>query len=100
MRCLPCTTKETYFARQVALNLVGPEPVTLHGPQLTGSKDFAFRLEKIPGSDLLIGNGDGDSAGACMVHNPSYDFNDDNIGIGTAYWQRLCRSSLQLRMPS
>jgi hippurate hydrolase len=81
--------KETEFARQVALNLVGPDRVTLNGPALTGSEDFAFMLEKVPGSYLLIGNGDGDSAGACMVHNPSYDFNDDNISVGAAYWTAL-----------
>ena len=80
---------ETDFARQVALKLVGPERVTLHGPALTGSEDFAFMLEKIPGSYLLIGNGDGDSAGACMVHNPCYDFNDDNIATGASYWKAL-----------
>jgi hippurate hydrolase len=83
------TVPETNFARQVALDLVGPERVTLHGPALTGSEDFAFMLEKIPGSYLLIGNGDGDSAGACMVHNPGYDFNDDNIATGAAYWVAL-----------
>ena len=77
---------ETDFARQVALDLVGSERVTLQGSALTGSEDFAFMLEKIPGSYLLIGNGDGDSAGACMVHNPGYDFNDDNIATGAAYW--------------
>jgi hippurate hydrolase len=81
--------RETDFARQVALSLVGPERVTLQGPALTGSEDFAFMLEKIPGSYLLIGNGDGDSAGACMVHNPGYDFNDDNIATGAAYWVAL-----------
>ena len=80
---------ETNFARQVALDLVGAERVTLNGPALTGSEDFAFMLEKIPGSYLLIGNGDGDSAGACMVHNPGYDFNDDNIATGAAYWVAL-----------
>ena len=82
---------ETDFARRVALDLVGPERVTLHGPALTGSEDFAFMLEKIPGSYLLIGNGDGDSVGACMVHNPSYDFNDDNIATGASYWVALVR---------
>ena len=82
-------TSETDFARKVALDLVGPDRVILNGPQLTGSEDFAFMLEKIPGSYLLIGNGDGDSAGACMVHNPAYDFNDDNIGVGAAYWAAL-----------
>ena len=80
---------ETDFARQVALDLVGSERVTLQGPALTGSEDFAFMLEKIPGSYLLIGNGDGDSAGACMVHNPGYDFNDYNIATGAAYWVAL-----------
>jgi hippurate hydrolase len=83
------TMAETDFARQVALDLVGPERVNLQGPALTGSEDFAFMLEKIPGSYLLIGNGDGDSAGACMVHNPGYDFNDDNIATGAAYWVAL-----------
>ena len=83
--------KETNFARQVALDLVGAERVVLNGPPLTGSEDFAFMLEKIPGSYLLIGNGDGDSAGACMVHNPGYDFNDDNIATGSDYWVHLTK---------
>ncbi len=82
---------ETNFARQVALDLVGAERVVLNGPPLTGSEDFAFMLEKIPGSYLLIGNGDGDSAGACMVHNPGYDFNDDNIATGSDYWVHLTK---------
>ena len=86
--------EQTNFARQVALDLVGPERVTLNGPQLTGSEDFAFMLEKVPGSYLLIGNGDGDSAGACMVHNPAYDFNDDNIAPGSAYWIALVKAYL------
>jgi hippurate hydrolase len=84
--------EQTDFARQVALDLVGPERVTLQGAPLTGSEDFAFMLEKVPGSYLLIGNGDGDSAGACMVHNPGYDFNDDNIATGGSYWVALVQA--------
>ncbi len=80
---------ETQFARQVALKLRGEEGVTLNGPALTGSEDFAFMLQRVPGSYVLIGNGDGDSAGACMVHNPGYDFNDDNIATGCAFWRLL-----------
>ena len=83
--------KETNFARQVALDLVGAERVVLNGPPLTGSEDFAFMLEKVPGSYFLIGNGDGDTAGACMVHNPGYDFNDDNIATGSDYWIHLTK---------
>ena len=80
---------QTDFARQVGLELRGAEGVILHGPQLPGSEDFSFMLERVPGSYLLIGNGDGDSAGACSVHNPGYDFNDDNIAVGAAYWALL-----------
>jgi len=89
------TPQETAFAREVALELVGAERVTLQGPPLTGSEDFAFMLEKVPGSYLLIGNGDGDSAGACMVHNPGYDFNDDNVALGAAYWVLLAERFLK-----
>jgi hippurate hydrolase len=83
------TPEETAFAREVALELVGADQVTPQGPALPGSEDFAFMLEQLPGSYLFIGNGDGDSAGACMVHNPGYDFNDDNVAIGSAYWALL-----------
>lgn len=86
------STAETDFARQVALKLAGPDRVTLNGPALTASEDFAFMLEKMPGSYLFIGNGDGDSAGACMVHNPGYDFNDDNIATGASYWKALLQA--------
>lgn len=85
---------ETDFAREVGLALRGEAGVTRQGKALTGSEDFAFMLERVPGSYLLIGNGDGDSAGACMVHNPGYDFNDDNIAIGAAYWTLLAERFL------
>ena len=67
---------------------------TLQGPALPGSEDFAFMLEKLPGCYFFIGNGDGDSAGACMVHNPGYNFNDDNIGVGSAMWVALAQRYL------
>jgi hippurate hydrolase len=86
------TPEETAFAREVALELVGADRVTLQGPPLTGSEDFAFMLERVPGSYLLIGNGDG--PGNCMVHHPGYDFNDDNIAVGGAYWVRLAERFL------
>ena len=85
---------ETDFARQIGTELVGAERVVLQAPPLTGSEDFAFMLEKCPGSYLLIGNGDGDKLGACMVHNPGYDFNDANLAIGAAYWALLARRYL------
>ena len=85
------TQPETELARQVALELLGADQVVLQTAPLTGSEDFAFMLEQVPGSYLFIGNGDAASGGhgACMVHNPNYDFDDGNIAIGSAYWVRL-----------
>ena len=88
------TPEETDLARRVALDLLGPDKVTMQGAPLTGSEDFAFMLERVPGSYLLIGNGDGNSAGACMVHNPKYDFNDANLPVGAAYWVALAQTWL------
>ncbi|MFM2345516.1 MAG: hypothetical protein RL654_269 [Pseudomonadota bacterium] len=90
---------ETAFAREVARELLGPERVTPQGPPLTGSEDFAFMLERVPGSYLLIGNGQGADDGspasaACMVHHPGYDFNDASLPVGAAYWVRLAERFL------
>lgn len=83
------TADETALARAVAIDLVGQERTLWPCPAMTSSEDFAFMLERVAGSYIFIGNGDGDSPGACMVHNPAYDFNDDNIAVGTAFWVRL-----------
>jgi hippurate hydrolase len=87
------TPAETAFAREVGTELVGADRVTLQGPPLTASEDFAFMLERVPGSYLFIGNGEG-AAGGCMVHHPGYDFNDDNIAVGSSYWVRLAERFL------
>jgi hippurate hydrolase len=92
------TPAETAFAREVALELLGPERVVLNGPAITASEDFAFMLERVPGCYLFIGNGDGTEGhphSACMVHNPGYDFNDANIAIGSAYWVLLAERFLR-----
>ncbi|ART49517.1 M20 aminoacylase family protein [Acidovorax carolinensis] len=90
------TPAETEFARHVGRELVGEAHVTEQAEPLTGSEDFAFMLEDVPGSYLLIGNGDDATGGhgACMVHNPNYDFEDRNIAVGSAYWVRLAESFL------
>lgn len=85
---------ETEQAIKVAQQCFGIDNVNPNGPMLTASEDFAFMLEKVPGTYLLIGNGSGDEAGACMVHNPAYDFNDNNIAIGAKYWVALAQTLL------
>jgi hippurate hydrolase len=85
---------QTQRALAVAQKYFPPEQVNPQAPKLTGSEDFAFMLERVPGSYLFIGNGSGGEPGACMVHNPAYDFNDENIGIGAIYWIALVHELL------
>jgi hippurate hydrolase len=54
---------------------------------LTGSEDFAYWLEQVPGCYFIVGNGDGE--GSCMVHNPGYDFNDEALPLAASFWVRL-----------
>ena len=76
---------ETAFAREVALDMVGAERVIAPFQPVTGSEDFAFFLQKKPGCFLRLGNGEN----SALLHNPRFDFNDDNLTIGAAYWTRL-----------
>jgi hippurate hydrolase len=86
--------EQTGRALAVAQRHFPAAQVVPQGPLLTGSEDFAFMLEKVPGSYLLVGNGSDEAMGACMVHNPAYDFNDNNIAVGAAYWVALTNDLL------
>lgn len=83
--------EETEFARQIGVELVGAEAVNGNTPKLMGSEDFGWMLQRCPGSYLFIGNG----VAQPMVHNPGYDFNDDILLTGAAYWGALAESWLK-----
>jgi hippurate hydrolase len=76
---------ETQLALEVARELVGEDRVVDNFGPIAGSEDFAYYLQQKPGCFLRLGNGEG----APMLHNASYDFNDDNLTVGAAYWTRL-----------
>ncbi|MGP0015477.1 M20 aminoacylase family protein [Pseudomonas sp.] len=79
--------EQTAFAREVALGWLGEEQLIDDLRPFTASEDFAFILEKCPGSYLVIGNGEGERG--CQLHNPGYDFNDACLPIGASYWVKL-----------
>jgi hippurate hydrolase len=90
---------ETRFAARVAQDLFGPQRVHTDAAPLTGSEDFAFMLQQVPGCYLLVGNGGPGTAGACMVHNPGYDFNDAILEPAARYWAALTAAWLQEAPP-
>jgi hippurate hydrolase len=85
--------EQTAFARQVAQEWLGEGRLIEDLRPFTASEDFAFILEKCPGSYLVIGNGQGDSG--CLLHNPGYDFNDACLPIGASYWVKLVEQFLR-----
>jgi hippurate hydrolase len=89
-------TEPTRLATQVALDLFGDERVHTDARPLTASEDFAFMLEQVPGCYVLLGNGGPGTAGACMVHNPGYDFNDELIEPGARLWLGLVEQFLSV----
>ncbi|MDO9143987.1 M20 aminoacylase family protein [Rhodoferax sp.] len=91
---------EADFARQVMAEIVGADQVLVQEPTM-GAEDFSFMLQAKPGCYAFIANGDGDhralghGGGPFMLHNPSYDFNDDLLPIGATYWVRLAEAWLK-----
>ena len=95
---------ETDFARRVLGQVVGPGNVHEYEPTM-GSEDFSFFLQEKPGCYFVIGNGDGShregghGLGPCMLHNPSYDFNDELIPLGATAWVRIAEEWLKSPRP-
>ncbi len=84
--------EQAEFAAAVCSEIVGSENVVRDPALIMASEDFSFMLEKVPGCYLNIGNGDGE--GACEVHNPSYDFNDEALPLGSAFFARAVERRL------
>jgi hippurate hydrolase len=72
------------LVRDVALAMgQDPERVDMRGPFMF-SEDFACIQEVVPSCYLGIGNG-----ASRGLHDPGYDFNDELLVKGPAFWARL-----------
>lgn len=72
--------------------LVGEQNVRRDLPPGTGSEDFSFMLEQVPGCYLLVGNRD--ESHLAPVHNPGYDFNDAALVYGASFFARVVEEQL------
>ena len=87
------TGPETELAVQAAIDTVGADGVNAACEPAACSEDFARMLREKPGCYVLIGNGT-DGHNGRPLHNPGYDFNDEVLAIGAAYWVRLTENIL------
>jgi hippurate hydrolase len=78
------TAAEAELVRGLALELgQTAEETDLRGPFMF-SEDFAFFQERVPSCYFGFGNGDSRS-----LHDAGYDFNDELLIKGPAFWQTL-----------
>jgi len=82
------TDAEVRAAVAAAAKVVGADRVDDACELWPASEDFAQMLKHVPGCYIDLGNGTEGSCGTSL-HNPHYDFNDDALAIGAAYWVQL-----------
>jgi amidohydrolase len=80
---------ETDLAIEAMRAVVGADNVDDKIKPVMGSEDFSFMLNRVPGCYIFLGNGD-----TAPVHHPAYDFNDEAIPYGVAFWADLARRAL------
>lgn len=79
----------TVEAAEAARAVVGADRVIGDHPRLMAAEDFGFLLQRRPGCYAFLGNGD-----SAPVHSSAYDFDDDALLHGAAYWVTLTRRLL------
>lgn len=84
-------------AAAAAIRAVGTERVHQDIPPSTGGEDFAEMMQVVPGCVGLIGNGADSDRLSPRLHTPHYDFNDQAIPFGIAYWCAIVDQELNVR---
>ncbi len=90
------TEAETGAAVAAACRALGEENVITDICPATTSEDFARMLQVKPGCYALIGNG-GVGPGGCGLHSARYDFNDEILPVGAAFWVSLVETEFAPR---
>jgi hippurate hydrolase len=83
---------ETDFVRDLALRFAGADKVIELARPYMGSEDFAYMLQARPGSYFYLGSAT--STNEKPLYHPAYNFNDDLLPIGAAFWTELAEAYL------
>lgn len=66
-------------------------------PPVMVSEDFGLMLRHRPGAYVFLGNGEAGARGGVPLHSPHYDFNDDLLPLGAAFFVELVRQRTAAR---
>lgn len=67
--------------------ILGVDAVIRDMAPVTGSEDFAYMLERLPGAYVLLGTGVAEDTP--MLHSPDYDFEDRLLPIGASFFLKM-----------
>ncbi|WEO71487.1 M20 family metallopeptidase [Agrobacterium vitis] len=84
---------ETDYVRDLARRFAGEGKVFDMPRPTMGGEDFAYMLQEKPGTYFFLGTKRTENDPP--LHHPRYDFNDDIIPTGTAFWVELAESRLK-----
>ena len=82
---------ETDIAIRAAQAVVGQDKVSWDSEPSMAAEDFSYMLNCKPGAYIWLGV---DQEQSVPLHNPNYDFNDQALAIGAAYWVELVKSTM------
>ena len=84
---------ETDLVRALATRFAGADKVVDLERPFMGSEDFAYMLKARPGTYFFLGGSTGGNDRS--LHHPAYNFNDDLLPVGAAFWTELAEHYLR-----
>jgi amidohydrolase len=87
----------TAMLAQVAAQALGAAQVVRMPAPTMAAEDFAFFLERCPGSYFFLGVNDRGAKGYPSLHDPHYDFNDKSLPTGMRVYAHLALAAADYR---
>ncbi len=89
----------TQFAQQAARDMLGAGSV-YDSPPMMGAEDFAYYLQKVPGTFWWIGAGTEEQGCNAGLHNPKFTINEDILSTGSALMAWVAYQYLASEQPT
>ncbi len=90
----PTVNTATKAPVEAAKRVAGINKISTDFPSSMGSEDFSFFLHHKEGCYVWLGTKSDPKSETIPLHSSKYDFNDEALPIGAAYWVELIKEEL------
>lgn len=84
----------TRVAADAAMAALGADRVNSDSAPIMGSEDFGVFARHVSACFSFLGNGTTEGNGGSPLHSPTYDFNDQALTAGVAFYTEVVRQEL------